>query len=35
MGIDVNPAWSGDMAADVVVGEDGFPRAVRLAENVQ
>jgi hypothetical protein len=35
MGIDVNPAWSGDMAADVVVGEDGFPRAVRLAENTQ
>jgi hypothetical protein len=35
MGIDVNPAWSGDMAADVVVGEDGFPRAVRLAENAQ
>ena len=35
MGIDVNPAWSGDMAADVVVGEDGFPRAVRLAENYQ
>jgi len=35
MGIDVNPAWSGEMAADVVVGEDGFPRAVRLAENTQ
>jgi hypothetical protein len=35
MGIDVNPAWSGDMAADVVVGEDGFPRAVRLADNTQ
>ncbi len=35
MGIDVNPAWSGDMAADVVVGEDGFPRAVRLADSTQ
>lgn len=35
MGIDVNPAWSGDMAADVVVGEDGLPRAVRLADNTQ
>jgi hypothetical protein len=35
MGIDVNPAWSGDMSAEVVVGEDGFPRAVRLAENSQ
>jgi hypothetical protein len=35
MGIDVNPAWSGDMAADVVVGEDGFPRAVRLADSSQ
>jgi hypothetical protein len=35
MGIDVNPAWLGEMAADVVIGEDGFPRAVRLAENSQ
>jgi hypothetical protein len=35
MGIDVNPAWSGEMPADVVVGEDGFPRAVRLADTTQ
>ncbi len=36
MGIDVNPEWvsgdSGDIAADVVVGQDGFPRAVRIAD---
>ncbi len=35
MGIDVNPAWSGNMSADVVVGEDGFPRAVRVSESLQ
>jgi hypothetical protein len=35
MGIDVNPAWSGNMSAEVVVGEDGFPRAVRLADSSQ
>jgi hypothetical protein len=36
MGIDVNPEWlsgdSGDISADVVVGQDGFPRAVRIAD---
>lgn len=35
MGIDVSPEWAGNMAADVVVGQDGFPRAVRLAESSQ
>ena len=35
MGIDVDPAWASDVAADVVVGEDGIPRAVRITENAQ
>jgi hypothetical protein len=35
MGIDVNPAWSGNLPADLVMGQDGFPRAVRLAESAQ
>lgn len=33
MGVDVDPAYSGRLPADVVVGEDGLPRAVRLTEN--
>lgn len=36
MGIDVDPAWlnddSGEISADVVVGQDGLPRAVRIAD---
>lgn len=35
MGIDIDPEWAGDIPADVVVGEDGIPRAVRIAENAQ
>jgi hypothetical protein len=35
MGIDVDPAWASNLPADVVVGEDGFPRAVRITENNQ
>jgi hypothetical protein len=35
MGVEVDPAWSGDLPADIVVGEDGLPRAVRIAENSQ
>jgi hypothetical protein len=35
LGIDIDPAWSGSMPADLVVGQDGFPRAVRLAESLQ
>jgi len=35
MGVEVDPAWAGDLPADVVVGEDGLPRAVRIAENAQ
>jgi hypothetical protein len=35
MGVEVDPAWAGNLPADVVVGEDGIPRAVRIAENSQ
>ena len=35
LGIDVDPAWAGDTPADVVVGEDGIPRAVRITEAAQ
>jgi len=35
LGIDVDPASSADVPADVVVGEDGIPRAVRITENAQ
>jgi predicted anti-sigma-YlaC factor YlaD len=35
MGIDMDPSWSSDLSADVVVGEDGLPRALRIADNTQ
>lgn len=35
MGVEVDPSWAGNLPADVVVGEDGLPRAVRIAENSQ
>jgi hypothetical protein len=35
LGIDVDPASSGNVSADVVVGEDGLPRAVRLTDGSQ
>jgi hypothetical protein len=35
LGIDVDPAGSGHVAADVVIGEDGIPRAVRLTDGSQ
>jgi hypothetical protein len=35
LGIDVDPASSGNVAADLVVGEDGIPRAVRLTDGSQ
>jgi hypothetical protein len=35
MGVEVDPSWTGKLPADVVVGEDGLPRAVRIAENSQ
>jgi hypothetical protein len=35
MGVEVDPSWVDRLPADVVVGEDGLPRAVRIADNVQ
>jgi len=35
MGVEVDPSWAGNLPADVVVGEDGLPRAVRITENGQ
>jgi hypothetical protein len=35
MGVEVDPSWAERLPADVVVGEDGLPRAVRIAENGQ
>jgi hypothetical protein len=35
MGVEVDPSWAGDLPTDVVVGEDGLPRAVRITENAQ
>jgi len=33
MGVDVDPSWAGELPVDVVVGEDGLPRAVRITDN--
>jgi len=33
MGVEVDPAWTDRVPADVVVGEDGLPRAVRITES--
>jgi hypothetical protein len=35
MGIDIDPASASNVPADVVVGEDGIPRAVRITEDTQ
>jgi hypothetical protein len=35
MGVEVDPSWAGNLPADVVVGEDGLPRAVRITDNGQ
>jgi hypothetical protein len=35
MGVDVDPSWAGELPADVLVGEDGLPRAVRITDNTQ
>lgn len=31
LGINVDPTWTTGIAADLLMGEDGFPRAVRLS----
>ncbi len=33
MGISVDPGWTGDVPADLLVGQDGFPRAIRLSDD--
>jgi hypothetical protein len=33
MGVSVDPAWTGTMQADVLVGEDGLAQAVRLSND--
>ncbi len=35
LGIDVDPARTGNVPADVVIGEDGIPRAVRITDGSQ
>ena len=31
LGMDIDPAWAGKMPAELLVGEDGYPRAVRVS----
>ncbi|MEP6714678.1 MAG: hypothetical protein ABJC09_03835, partial [Terriglobia bacterium] len=31
LGVNVDPSWTTGIAADLLMGEDGFPRAVRLS----
>jgi hypothetical protein len=31
LGVTVDPAWATELPADLLVGEDGFPRAVRVS----
>ena len=31
LGVDIDPAWAGKMPAELLVGEDGYPRAVRVS----
>ncbi len=33
MGVSVDPAWTGTLQADLLVGEDGFTEAVRLSND--
>jgi hypothetical protein len=33
MGVSVEPGWTGAMPADLLVGQDGFPRAVRVSND--
>ena len=32
MGVNVDPSWTTELPADVLVGQDGFPRAVRVSD---
>jgi hypothetical protein len=33
MGVNVEPGWEGALPADLLVGQDGFPRAVRVSND--
>jgi hypothetical protein len=33
LGVNVDPAWNTGIAADLLMGEDGFPRAVRVSSD--
>ena len=33
LGVAVDPEWTGNMPVDMVVGEDGLPRAVRISDS--
>jgi hypothetical protein len=35
LGVAVDPAWAGNLPVDMVVGEDGLPRAVRISDSGQ
>jgi hypothetical protein len=32
LGVSVDPSWATELPADLLVGEDGFPRAVRVSD---
>lgn len=33
LGVSVDPSWATELPADLLVGEDGFPRAVRVSDD--
>jgi hypothetical protein len=35
LGVAVDPAWAGNLPVDMVIGEDGLPRAVRISDSNQ
>ncbi len=32
MGVNVDPSWTTELPADLLLGQDGFPRAVRVSD---
>jgi len=32
LGVNVDPSWTAELPADLLVGQDGFPRAVRVSD---
>jgi hypothetical protein len=34
MGVNVDPAWTAELPADLLLGQDGFPRAVRVSNEL-